>query len=275
MTDTATAPPPAATEPDPDRAVSARLDAAGASSLLNLLRTLFAYGTKLVETLRENDDPYVLPWYALLTVIFDTTDPAMMTQFVVRGLLRIAALHARLTQTFTRALLPLPLREGAGGRGLGRRGPGQVTGRALWARPRRPRATDWVIPPGWPAGITSLDRPPSPEEETFADILAEDENRPIGPILFDICVDLGIIPAQMPPAIWQEIRRAIAQYGADPGPLAIRDMEAADPDADPTVGRNPVAPIVYPPWPPPPGQLPPLSGELSREADQWGRGPGP
>ncbi|HTW70682.1 MAG TPA: hypothetical protein VME47_12405, partial [Acetobacteraceae bacterium] len=107
-----------------------------------------------------------------------------------------------------------------------------------------------------------LDRLPTPEEEMYAEIVAEDRDRPIGPILFDICVDLGIIPAQMDPATWDELRRAITQYGADPTPLEARNLDLA---GAPGVGRkseahsataictdNPdVTPIVYPPWPAP------------------------
>jgi len=240
MSDTPTAPLEAAQQPDPDRAVSARLDPAGVSNILRLLRALFAYGKNLVETLRENDYPETLPWYAFLACIFGTTDPAEITLIVVRGLLRIAALQARLSQTFARRLLPLPLRDDRAAMRIdGGRGPGQVTGWA--ARPRRPRATDWVIPPGWPAGVTSLDREPSPEEQTFADIVAQDENRPFGAILLDICLDLGIVSALTHPAAWDELLRNLALYGGDPAPLIDRSQDvqnAADPASLAAVGEE-------------------------------------
>jgi hypothetical protein len=267
MSDTAAAPPPAAIEPDPDRAVPARLDPASVGNILRLLRTLFAYGRNLVETLRREDDANDLPWYAFATRIFGTTNPALITVFVIRGLLRVAALQARLSNSFApaRALLPLPLREGAGGRGLGR---GPVRGPA----PRQRHAAIWAIPPGWPAGDQSFDRPPSPEEQMYAEIVAEDRDRPIGPILFDICRDLGIVPEQMDPATWDELRLAISLHGADPAPFETRAIDSADPADTPSSGdshipnpptadhRPPAAGVVYPPWPAPHPHYPAPAG---------------
>ena len=176
MTDTANAP-AAAIEPDPDRSVSARLDPAAVGNILRLLRTLFAYGRNLVEKLREEDDPDDLPWYAFLTRIFGTTDPALITVTIIRGLLRAAALQAKLSKSVA-SLLPLPLQEDRIAKRIdGSRGPG----------PRRPRAAGWIIPPGWPAGDHSLGRKPTPEEEMFAEIVAEDRDRQVGAILLDNC----------------------------------------------------------------------------------------
>jgi hypothetical protein len=194
MSDTATAPPPAAKEPDPDRGVPARLDPASVGNILRLLRTLFAYGRNLVETLRQEDDPNDLPWYAFATRIFGTTNPALITVFVIRGLLRLTALQARLSGSFAhaRALLPLqawPAQQTKPGR----------TGPVRGPAPSQPHAAIRTIPPGWPAGDQSFDRPPSPEEQMYAEIVAEDRDREIGPILFDICRDLGIVPSRWIP----------------------------------------------------------------------------
>ena len=276
MPNPATAP-AEAVHPDPHRAVSARLDPAGVGSILRLLQTLVAYGKNIVQTLRQEDDPEVLPWYAGLTRIFDTTNPALITIYMIRGLLRAAALQARLGRSVASLpALPLPDRPAKQTRPAGS-APG----------PHTPRVAGWrTFPPGWPAGDTSLDRLPTPEEEMYAEIVAEDRDRPIGPILFDICVDLGIIPAQMDPATWHELRRAITQYGADPTPLEARNLDLA---GAPGVGRkseahsangipslvdNPsVSPIpatdsptanhqprptgiAYPPWPAPSPQFP-------------------
>jgi hypothetical protein len=263
MTDTATAPPPAATEPDPDRAEAARLDPAAVGNILRLLRTLFAYGKNLVEALRQEDDPNVLPWYAFLTNILGTTDPADITTTIIYGLLRLAALHARLSP-----LLPLPLQAWAAEQTkAGGRRPRQVRG----PTPRKPQAaTGWAIPAGWPAGQDSLDREPTPEEDMLADILAEDQDRPIGPILLDICLDLGIVPALMDPATWDELRQAITLCGADPAPLEARAKDAADPPGLPgatDVGRKSEARsadgIAYPPWPAPQYPVPAATGPPS------------
>ena len=67
------------------------------------------------------------------------------------------------------------------------------------------------MPPGWPAGDHSFDREPTYEEEMFAEIVAEDRGRPIGPILLDICLDLGIRPDLMDPATWDELCLAITK----------------------------------------------------------------
>ena len=247
-----------AVHPDPHRAVSARLDPAGVGSILRLLHTLVAYGKNIVQMLRQEDDPEVLPWYAGLTRIFDTTNPALITIYMIRGLLRAAALQARLGKGLA-SLSPLPSP------------PTRATARtdrecrpSPLPAPRHPPAAGWwSIPPGWPAYDSSLDRLPTPEEEMYADIVAQDRDRPIGPILFDICVDLGIIPAQMDPAIWSALRRAIALHGADPAPLEARHLDLADLAAPSVhVGQKSEAPsatptpIVYPPWPAPPPHAP-------------------
>ena len=265
------APLEAAQQPDPDRAAPARLDPAGVSNILRLLRVLFAYGKNLVETLRQNDYPETFPWYPLLTCIFGTTDPAEITVSVVYGLLRIAALQARLSPR----LLPFPLRAWAPEQTrAGGRGPTQFRNAP---KLRQPRPTDWVIPPGWPAGVTSLDREPSPEEKMFAEIVEKDQDRPYGAILLDICLDLGIVAPLAHPAAWEELCRAITQYGADPAPLIDRSQDvqnAADPAALAAVGEehSPPGPPAYnslgdpiltaPPWLPafPESSLPPCTG---------------
>jgi len=89
--------------------------------------------------------------------------------------------------------------------------------------PHLPRTAGWAIP----AGDSSLDRLPTPEEEMFAEIVEKDRDRPIGAILLDICRDLGIVPAQMDPALWAELRRAISLHGGDPTPLVGRKRRSA------------------------------------------------
>jgi len=78
----------------------------------------------------------------------------------------------------------------------------------------------------------------------YADIVAQDRDRPIGPILFDICVDLGIVPAQMDPATWNALRLAISLHGADPAPFEARYLDLADP-APPSAPAAPAAPAVH------------------------------
>src|SRR5271167_3710731 len=109
MSDAATAP-AEAIQLDPDRAVPARLDPAGVGNILRLLGTLVTYGRNVVQTLRQHDDPDVLPGFAFLTRIFGTSNPALITVLIIRGLIRAAALQARLSKSVA-SLLPLPWQE--------------------------------------------------------------------------------------------------------------------------------------------------------------------
>ena len=110
----------------------------------------------------------------------------------------------------------------------------------------------------------------------FAEIVAEHRDRPIGPILVDSCIELGIAPALMDPATWDELCLTITLYGGVPARLLARAMDSGLPDA--TVARKtpdlirghsatgtpspndsppiPGAGIVYPPWPAPSWQYP-------------------
>lgn len=228
MSDAATAQAEAA-DPDPDRVAPARLDPAGTGKARRLLQTLIAYGKNLVETLRQNDEPELFPWYPVLTRIFGTTNPALITVIVIRGLLRATALQARFSKTTP--LLPLPSRDWAEKQtNAGGRGPREAGGRA--PGPRQPRAAGWVIPPGWPAGDTSRDRQPSPEQEMFAEIVAQDRDRATPAILLDVCLDLGIVSALTDPATRDEFVHNLTLYGGDPAPLISRSefvQNSADP----------------------------------------------
>jgi len=101
----------------------------------------------------------------------------------------------------------------------------------------------------------------------FAEIVAEDRDRSIGAILLDICLDLGIVPAQMDPATWNELRLAITLCGGDPAPLLARAVASPNPAGlagvgTPGPGDSPPIPgagqptIAYPPWPAPFPQSP-------------------
>jgi len=267
----ATAAPLEAVQPDPDRAASARLDPAGAGKLLRVLQPLISYGRNLVETLRRNDYPETFPWYGFLATIFGTTDPAEITLIVLRGLLRIAALQARLSN-----ILPLPLRQGDAGRGTGEWARGsrlnQRAGRRTPARPN-PCVPSWLTPQGWADGDPSLNQS-SPEEEIFAEILAEDQNRDIAPILLDICRDLGIVAALTDPATWDQLIHDLTLFGADPtaliahsadvenaaGPAALNAVAEAHAAAGPLAFTPLGDPILTsPPWLAPAEKPPPLA----------------
>jgi len=220
--------------PGPDRAVSARLDSAGVGNILRLLRALFAYGSNLVETLRQNDYPEVLPWYPFLATIFGSTNPALITVIVTRGLLRLTALQRRLSSSLACArysLLRLPLRDDRPAKRIdGGRRPGGGQSHAAGS----------AIPPGRSAGETSLGREPTPEQEIFAEIVERDRDRQIAAILLDICLNLGIVSPLMEPATRGELVHDLTRYGSDPAtlPSGSADVQnSTDPATPAPVGE--------------------------------------
>jgi len=240
------APPPAeAHDPDPtDRALPPR-----AGKLLCLLHTFIAYGRNLADTLRHHAaDPRVLPWFTDVALTFHSVDLALILARISRGLLRAAALEQRLRKLAAR------------GQDLD---PDRI-------RPRKPRKSRPRKKPASrlhdPAHAPSLDTPPTLEQ------VAAD--RPIGAVLVDICLDLGIMPAQMDPATHEELRRAVTDYHGSLCTLYVTRLPDADPTAIPDdlpipfdEDGNPI--ITHPPWPAPPEFPLPLREGVG------GRGPGP
>ena len=168
-------------DPQPDRQAGAPPRVTG---LLGLIRRLIDYGTKLAATLRQ---PAVGPNAPAATrIAFGTGNVALILASITRGLLRAAALEARLT------------RRAASGRDFG-------TSPARAPTPRKPRAAQTVAAvPGDP----SLARLP-----TAKDIAADISRRPIGAVIADICHDFGIVPGQVDRALWDELVLAMVGYG--------------------------------------------------------------
>ena len=248
MFDAATAP-AEAPYPDPtDRALPPRL-----GKLLCLLHTFIAYGRNLADTLRHNAaDPRALPFFTHVALTFHSVDLTLILARIRRGLLRAAALEERL-------------------RKLAARGRDLDPDRVRPGRPRKPRPRKKLGPRLHdPVRAPSLDTPPTLEQ-----IAAEDRRRPIGAVLVDICLDLGIVPAQMDRDTREELRDAVMDYRGSLCTLCVTRLPDADPTAIPDdlpipfdKDGNPI--ITHPPWPAPPaGKPPPLAG------GGWGRGPGP
>ncbi len=256
MFDAATAP-VAAVQPDRNRAVPGRI-----GQVLGLVRTLIAYGQNLADTLRRHAaDPHVLPCFAFLATTFGTSDLALILARITRGLLRAAALEARLSRRAARGqdLKPAAIR---------------------LPSPRKPHAAKPAIPPGASTEVPGLARLPTPEQ-----IAAEVRRRPIGAVLVDICLDLGIVPGQMDHATWDELRRDLILYGGNLATVLFRregKRRPADPGSDPrrverkseahsATGDSPspnpgdspsfspiplTGPPIFPPWPAPFPQSP-------------------
>jgi len=226
--DIATAP-TEALDPDPDRAAPARI-----CQVLGLVRTLIAYGRNLAETLRQHTvDPQVLPCFTFLTVIFGTSDLALILARITRGLLRAAALEERLRRLATRS-----------------RDSKQEPADNHPQSPPKPLAAKPATPPRrQDQGLRPASLP------TVRQIADHDRRRPIGAVLADICLDLGIVPEQMDRATWDELRRALYLYGGNPATLMVRcesrprsRLSAASISPIPIAGQPG---IEFPPWPAP------------------------
>ena len=229
--------------PDPNRAEPTRV-----SEVLGLLKTLITYGRNLADTLQQHaNDPEILPCFAFIASIFRTSNVSLILARVTRGLLRAAALEARLLRRVARGHHePVSIRPPS------KRKP-QAT-----KTPRKRR----------PAQDPSLARMPTPEE-----VEAEVRHRPIGALLVDICLDLGIVVEQMDRETWEELIRDFFLYrGKLPILLHRRESEfqrelrrrRGDPvgflTGTPGFMYEPDRPrIVFPPWPVPSPQDAPFA----------------
>ncbi len=240
--------PAEALQPDPDRAQPTRI-----SEVLGLLKTLIAYGRNLADTLQQHAaDPDVLPCFAFVASIFSTSNVSLILARITRGLLRAAALEARLLRRAARGHLePVSIRP-----------PSQ----------RKPRAASPATKPRRRAHDPA--RMPTPEE-----IANEVRHRPIGAVLVDICLDLGIVPEQMDRETWEELIRDLFLYRGKLLTLLHRRetkfrrelrQRTGDPvgslTGTPGFIHVPGQPIIaFPPWPAPsPPPLSPMSSGLSR-----------
>jgi hypothetical protein len=169
-------------DPPPDRPVASAPNRTG--QLIDLLRKLMEYGANLAIAFRQhaagND---LLPRF---NHRFGTKDIALILARITRGLLLASVLEARLIARIDRKERVEPERP---------------TPSAARSKPRTGRRTPphvWEPDPRI-AGM------PTPEE-----IAAEVRRRPVGAVLVDICLDLGIMPAD---PLWRELQRAIMYNG--------------------------------------------------------------
>jgi hypothetical protein len=236
MFDAATEP-VAAVQPDPNRAEPNRPVPPKIARVLSVLHPLIAYGKNLADMLqRHAAAPHLLPFLEFLGISFGTRNLALILARITRGLLRAAALEARLRR---RAARGLDLQSAP------RRAPSK----------RKPRPAKPAIPPSQPTLVPA--RLPTPEE-----IEAEVRRRPIGAVLVDICLDLGIAPAQMDNelhcviighggSLARYLVRQDKQRSADPTEASPSDSASGSPGVNRTLGPPPITgpTIVFPPWP--------------------------
>ena len=180
------APPAAAVQinrPDPhhDRPAPSTDTPTRTSRLLTLVRALIDYGRQHATKLQQRTPTTDL---AAITRPFGPIDIAQILARITSGLLRAAALEARLARRLDRE---------------------QATPATLsTSSPRQPRATPPEDRSASPADAR-LARLPTP-----GDIAAEVRRRPIGAVIADICCDLGIVPSN---PLWRELSRAIIANG--------------------------------------------------------------
>jgi hypothetical protein len=169
-----------------------------AGGLLGLVHKLVSYGTFLAGTLRQRglgNHPLIQGRQ------FGTTNIALILARIARGLLRAAALEARLHRSAARLDAP--------------------------PRPRAPRASSAATEqraPRRPASSSDTDddaalltHMPTPEQ-----IAGEVRRRPIGEVIADIVRDLGIIPAH---PLWRELAPAIMIEGGRFAAVAVDIMK--------------------------------------------------
>ena len=190
--------------------------------VLTLVRTLIAYGRHMAAALQQRTSATDL---GDITRHFGTIDIGEILARITRGLLRAAALEAR--------LISHPIRE-----------PATLTAPS----PRQPRAAQ-PEDGSAAAGEPRIARLPTP-----GDIAAEIRRRPAGAVLADICRDLGIVPSN---PLWRELSAAIISYGGnlasllgdifDRHGLLIRPPAAAQPAGPAPVLPSTVRPGTGPP----------------------------
>ncbi len=133
---------------------------------------------------------------------FGTINITLILARIGRGLLRAAALEARLHRNAAR--LDAPPRPHAP--------PARPLSASTEASPQPPAPRRRFDPRGADED-TLLAHMPTPEQ-----IAAEIRRRPIGEVIADICRDLGIVPAH---PLWTELARAIMREGGRYAALII------------------------------------------------------
>ena len=162
--------------------------------VLSLVRRLIDYGRQLAVTAQQRA---AAPDFAHFAWPFGTLDLAAILARITGGLRRAAALEARLSlraargQDLKPSAVPLPAAHR-----LRAAGPSALPDFAV-----EPQPAD-------PAQDPRLARLP-----TEAEIAAEVRHRPVGAVIADICLDLGIMPGDLTREFWDEIALAIIAYG--------------------------------------------------------------
>jgi hypothetical protein len=184
--------PTAPVEPDPPRAAPAMPTALG--RVLSVVRRLIDFGKKFAATVQQRATTPDIVFFAKR---IGSADLAVILARITNGLRLAAALEAKLCQRAARGqdLTPSPIRMPAAG---------------------KPRSERQVAPPDTKPEHQPADPTQDPRLArlpTEAEIAAEIRRRPIGAVIADICLDLGVMPGHLDRAFWDELRHAIIMYG--------------------------------------------------------------
>ena len=179
---------PNASDPHHDRPATGTDAPSRIGHLLGLVRFLIGYGKQLATTLQQRTPPT-----DLCNVIrnFGTIDIADIVARITRGLLRAAALEAKLDQRLAREQAQ------------------QAAAAALTApSSRKPRAAR----PAHHRSVSAPDDPGIVHLPTPEAIAAEIRRRPMGAVIADIIRDLGIVPSD---PLWRELAGAVLENGGN------------------------------------------------------------
>jgi hypothetical protein len=205
-----------------------------ADGLLGLVRKLISYGTFLAGTLRQRglgNHPDIQGRQ------FGTTNIMLILARIARGLLRAAALEARLHRSAARLdATPRPHTP-------------QVRAPSVATEPRAPRRRASSSDTDDDALLAHM---PTSEE-----IAAEVHRKSIGEVIADICRDLGIVPAH---PLWRELAPAIMIESGRYAALVIDIMKRPHRMPIPEHWPEEPPPYLWAPWsysPAPAGTGPP------------------
>ncbi len=196
--------------PDPHQDQAAADSPARTTRLRRLLGKLITHAKRMAEDLTRRPSRGSAFW---ISVRFGTKDIALILARITRGLRMAAALQAT---------LPKPHREDQ---------------RERPARPapaaRKPRTRPTPLPRDNANSVLAA----LPTSREIADQL---RHRPIGDVLTEICIDLGILTAD---DIWQELQSVLAENGGAPDKIAEgaeqRIAFSTDNFFPPDIGRSP------------------------------------
>jgi hypothetical protein len=159
--------------------------------LRSLVQALIAFASTLVDNLAAPAHPNA---DAAIARRFGTTNLALITARITRGLLMAMALNRRLARVAQQ--LDKPAAQNTSVRAI-----------ALSTKPAQPRAPRPPAPQPDADDAALLARLPTAEE-----IAGQIRHRPIGRVIEDICRDLGILPSD---PLWQQLQLPIIINGGN------------------------------------------------------------